>query len=168
MQPKHLLCSQILKSKIPKSMYKLPKLGEYDGKGDLDKSMQLINKLNYYGVDEASKCKSLALMLVGSARLWINGLHYSCIKSWIGFHYRFTAYFTAQKRQPVTISSLSSIMQGSRESLWLYIYWLTQVSIEVGGTKEISNVGSSKMASYVINPSAWSWERKRGKILNRC
>lgn len=97
MQPTHLLCSQILQSKIPKSMYKLPKLGEYDGKGDLDKNMQLISKLNYYGADEASKFKSLALMLVSPARLWINGLRYSCIKSWIGFHYRLTAYFTVEK-----------------------------------------------------------------------
>lgn len=60
-------------------MHKLPKLGEYNGKGDHDKNMQLISKLNYYGADEASRYKSLTLMLVGPARLLFNGLRYSFI-----------------------------------------------------------------------------------------
>lgn len=35
-QPKHPVSVQILENKIPKSLGKLPKLTNYDGKGDLD------------------------------------------------------------------------------------------------------------------------------------
>lgn len=41
-------------------MEKLPKLGEYNGKGDLDELMLLVNdQLNYFSVEEASKAISL-------------------------------------------------------------------------------------------------------------
>lgn len=53
---KHPLCSRILESKIPKSMQKPTKLGEYDGKGDPDEYAKLVNdRINYYSVDDTSK-----------------------------------------------------------------------------------------------------------------
>lgn len=43
---------------------------EYDGKGDMDEHMQLMNDwINYYNTDKASKCKLLALTLVGPISL---------------------------------------------------------------------------------------------------
>lgn len=39
-------------------MEKPPKMGNYDGKGDPDKHMQLVNnRLSYFSVDGVSKCK---------------------------------------------------------------------------------------------------------------
>lgn len=51
------------------------KLCEYDGKGDHDEHVQLVDdRLNYFSTDEASKCKLFTLTLVGLARMWFNGL----------------------------------------------------------------------------------------------
>lgn len=69
-----------LGKEIPKSMKKPPMLGEYNGKGYPDEHMQFINdRLDYYNVDDASKCKLLELMLVIPARLLLKGLLVSCI-----------------------------------------------------------------------------------------
>lgn len=52
-----------------------PKLREYDGKGDSDKHMHLVNDLlNYFDADKASKGKLFAFTLVGPAKFWFNGL----------------------------------------------------------------------------------------------
>lgn len=46
-------------------MQKPTKLGEYDGKGDLDEYVKLVNdRINYYSVDDTSKWKLLELTLV--------------------------------------------------------------------------------------------------------
>lgn len=59
-QPKHPLSIRILKSKIMKYMDKPPKLGDYDGKGDPGKHVQLINDLLiYFSVDNASSMLTL-------------------------------------------------------------------------------------------------------------
>lgn len=62
---KHPLCARTLESKIPKSIEKMPKLGEHDEKGYPGEYVQIVNdRLNYFYVDEASKCKLFALTLV--------------------------------------------------------------------------------------------------------
>lgn len=51
-------------------MQKPPKLEEYNGKGNPDEHVKLVNyRFNYYSADDASKCKMLALTLVGLSRL---------------------------------------------------------------------------------------------------
>lgn len=56
-------------------MEKPPKLCEYDGKEDPYKHLQLISdRVNYFNVNEASKCKLFSLTLVGLVMLWFNGL----------------------------------------------------------------------------------------------
>lgn len=63
-----------------------PKLREYDGNGDLDEHIQLVNeRLNYFNIDEAYKCKLFSLTLVVLTILWFNGLSDGSIKSWINF-----------------------------------------------------------------------------------
>lgn len=55
-QLKHPICINILESNIPKYKEKSPKLSEYNGKGDPDVHVQLINeRLNYLNIDESSK-----------------------------------------------------------------------------------------------------------------
>lgn len=50
-------------------------MGEYDGTGDLDEHMHLLNdRLNYFSVDDPSKCNLFALTLTEPANLWLNGL----------------------------------------------------------------------------------------------
>lgn len=56
-------------------MEKPPKLGKYDGKGDHDEHTYLVNdRMKYFSIDEASKCKLFALTLIALARLLFNGL----------------------------------------------------------------------------------------------
>lgn len=72
---KHPFYAHILDSRILKELGKTPKMNEYNEKGDIDKHMQLINEcLNYFHVEEASKCKLCALNLMISSRLWFNTL----------------------------------------------------------------------------------------------
>lgn len=87
-----LVIRRILESKIPKYMEKTPKLSDYDGKGDLDEHMQLVDdRFSYFGVDDASKCKLFALALVGPACLWFYGLPDKCNNSWTKFQKIFYA-----------------------------------------------------------------------------
>lgn len=63
-------------------MERLSKLGDNDGKGDLDKHVQLINEwLNYYSAEKALKCKLFVLTLVGPSKLWFDSLPDGWIKS---------------------------------------------------------------------------------------
>lgn len=81
-------------------MEKPPKLGEYDGKGDIDEHVQLVNdQLNYFSADEASKCKLFALTLVGSNMIWFNDLSDDYIVSWTDFYERFSMHFIAWKKE---------------------------------------------------------------------
>lgn len=75
MQPKHPLALIILECKILKPMDKPPKMGKYDGKGDPDEHMYLVNDwINYFSIDDTSSCKLFALTLIELTRLWFNGL----------------------------------------------------------------------------------------------
>lgn len=70
MYPKYPLAIRILETWISKTMKKSPKLGNYDGKEDPDEHMQLINdRLNYFSIDDAYKCKIFVLTLIGLARV---------------------------------------------------------------------------------------------------
>lgn len=56
-------------------MVKKPNLSEYDGKGDPDEHMQVVNeRVNYFKANSVSQCNLLAMTLIVSARLCIIGL----------------------------------------------------------------------------------------------
>lgn len=98
-------------------MERLRKLKEYNEKCNPDEHVQLFDEhLNYFHTDEASKCKSLP-----------NG----SIESWIDLYESLNAHFTAQKKQLLTIVSLSGTTHGKKERLWLYINHFTRVEMEV-------------------------------------
>lgn len=118
-------------------MHKPHKLGEYNGKGDHDEHVQLVNdRIKYNNTNNASKFKLSTLTLMRPTRLWFNGIADSWIESWTKFYNWFTANFTTQKRQQVTIVALRSIMQGAKESMWSYIDRFSKVAVEVKGTEE--------------------------------
>lgn len=99
-----------------------PKLNEYNKKGDSNEHVQLVNdRLNYFNIDEAFKCKFFTLTLVGSAMIWFNGLPDRCIESWTYFCKRFTTHFTARKRKLMMVVTLSGIIQGKNYILRSYI-----------------------------------------------
>lgn len=80
--------------RIQKSMEKPHNLSEYNRKGDPYKHTQLVNDwMNYYSIDEASKCKLFALTLVGSTRQCLSGLRDRGIESWMDFYERLIANF---------------------------------------------------------------------------
>lgn len=113
-------------------MEKPPNLGECNGKWDLDKHVQLAyDQLNYFSVDEDSKWKLFALTLVGPTKIWFNGMSGRSIESWMNFYKRFSAYFITQKRHHVTVTNLSGIVQGKKESMRSYIGRFAQVTVEV-------------------------------------
>lgn len=111
------------------------KLGGFNGKGDPIKHAQLVNnRLNYFSIDDASKCNLFAETLIGPARLWFNGLPDESITSYMGFCERFSTCFTTRKRWSLSESYLSGIFRGNKESLWSYIDWFIQVDVEVKGS----------------------------------
>lgn len=110
-QPKHPLLVRILERKVPKSMEKLPRRGHYKDKMDFDEHMQLMNdQLSYFSTNDPYKSKLFTLTLLGPIWLWLNGLSDESIHFWAYFCERFSAYFTSQKRLPVTEASLSEII----------------------------------------------------------
>lgn len=121
-------------------MKKSTKLREYEGKGDPDEHVQLVNDwMNYFSTDKASKCKLFALTLVGPSKMWRNGLSDGSIESWVDFYEWFFVHFTSRKKQLLTIDFLSGIIQGKEKSLWSYINCFMQVDVEVQGAKEGMN-----------------------------
>lgn len=57
-------------------------LNDYDGKGDSNDHMQLVDdRLSCFNTDDTSKCKLFALTLVGLIQLWFNCLPHGCIYS---------------------------------------------------------------------------------------
>lgn len=98
-QLKHLLSVRIIKSKITKSFEKPSKPGEYNGNGDYDKHVQLINnRLSYFRVDDVLKCKFFVFTLIGPPRLWFNGLPDESINSWVDICESFFVHFTTHKK----------------------------------------------------------------------
>lgn len=69
-QLKHPPSIQILETRIPRFMEKPIKLVDYDGKRDPDEHVQLVDeRLSYFSVDNAYKCKLFTLTLIGKSRL---------------------------------------------------------------------------------------------------
>lgn len=124
--------------------------------------MQLINdRLNYFSVDEVSKCKLFKLTLVGSARLWFNGMSDVSIKSQTDFCEQFSIHFTAYKRKHVRVATLNGIVQGKKERLRSYIDHFTQVVVEVEGAEESLKCWIFKNGLLCNHPFRLKIERKK-------
>lgn len=76
-------------------MKKPPKIWEYDGKGDHDEHIQLVNdRMNYFSNDKASNWKFFVLTLFNSTKMYFNGLPDESIQSWTNFCEWFSVHFT--------------------------------------------------------------------------
>lgn len=63
-------------------MEKPPKTSEYNKKGIPDDHVQLVNdRLNYFNVEESSKCNMFIINLVGQTKLWFNAFPDRSIES---------------------------------------------------------------------------------------
>lgn len=123
-----------LESNILKYMEKSPKLSDYDGKGDPDEHVQLVNdRMSYFSIDNAPKCKLFMLTQVDLTLLWFNGLPDRSIDSWAEFRVRFSAYFVARKQGSIIKTALRGTIQGRKDILWPYIDRFKHVSVEVKG-----------------------------------
>lgn len=77
-------------------MEKPSRLTDYDGKGDPDEHVQVMdNWLSYFSIDDAFKCNLFALNLFEPSRLWFNVLPDGCINYWEEFYKRLSTPFTA-------------------------------------------------------------------------
>jgi hypothetical protein len=118
---------------------KPPKLETYDGTTDPDEHLEHIDiVLDYYQARGATKCRLFVLTLKGAAMSWFKGLDDNSFDLWRELCRAFSSHFTARKRQPKTVTSLNSIIQGKEETLRDYIERFTRESIEVKGTNDIS------------------------------
>ncbi|MCI45778.1 hypothetical protein A2U01_0067017, partial [Trifolium medium] len=68
---------------------------------------------------------------------WFKGLEDNSIDSWRELCRAFSSHFTARKRQPKTMASLSNIVQGKEESLRDYIERFTREAIEIKGAHDM-------------------------------
>lgn len=128
---------------IPESMVKPPKLVKYDRKRNPDEHVELLNdRVNYFSINGASKCKYFTLTLIGPSKLWFNGLTNGSITSWMDFCGRYYAYFIVHKRQTTTKTALSGIVQGKKENLLSYIDQFTQVIVKFRELETTISIGS--------------------------
>jgi hypothetical protein len=130
---------RILRFQISIALEKATKLETYDGTTDPDEHLEHIDiVLDYYQARGATKCRLFVLTLRGAAMSWFKGLDDNSFDLWRELCRAFSSHFTARKRQPKTVTSLNSIIQGKEETLRDYIERFTRESIEVKGTNDIS------------------------------
>lgn len=146
-QQKHQLCTRISEIKVPKSMGKSPKLGEYDGKGDPYKQVQLVNdRINYFSIDEASKCKLFALTLVHPTMLWFIGP--SDEEHWMVDWFIWMVFYALYYVEEIVGDRLYLERFHTKTKL---LRWKEQT--------KVWSVGSSRINFYVITPLDWILER---------
>ncbi|MCH88341.1 hypothetical protein A2U01_0009225, partial [Trifolium medium] len=104
----------------------------------------------------ATKCRLFVLTLKGPAMTWFKGLEDDSIDSWRELCRAFSSHFTARKRQPKTMVSLSNIIQGKEESLRDYIERFTREAIEIKGAHD-------KLKCYIFEKGLWNDTKKDEK-----
>lgn len=98
-------------------MEKPPKLREYDGKGDLNKHIQLFNdRINYFSVNKAYKSKLFLLPMVGPSTMvqWPSKGEHGIMMNFCKW---FSLDFTVGKRMSVMVSVLSRIVKGKKKTM---------------------------------------------------
>lgn len=68
------------------------------------------DRMSYFNVDDAPKCKLFALTLIWPTQLWFNGLPDGNINSGVEIHEIFSMQFIARKKQHLINDSLSGNM----------------------------------------------------------
>jgi hypothetical protein len=66
-----------------------------------------------------------------TAMTWFKALPEGSIDSWKTLCKKFTSHFTSRRKQPKTVSVLSAIVQGKKETLREYIERFTRTAVDV-------------------------------------
>jgi hypothetical protein len=88
---------------------------------------------------------------------WFKGLEDNSIDIWGELHRAFSSHFTACKRQPKTVASLSNIIQGKEETLRDCIERFTREDIEV-------KVTNDKLKCYIFEKGLRSDTKFKEKL----
>ncbi|XP_073137462.1 uncharacterized protein [Henckelia pumila] len=122
---------EILDADLPKQ-FKLPHVGEYDGKGDPEDHLaRFENAALLHKYSDQIKCRSFLTTLIGPAQQWFNILHPGEIKEFKDFSKSFLHHFASSKKHPTTTFSLFAIKQREHENLRTYIRRFSALALEV-------------------------------------
>ncbi|XP_073133415.1 uncharacterized protein [Henckelia pumila] len=122
---------EILDADLPKQ-FKLPHVGEYDGKGDPEDHLACFeNAALLHKYSDQIKCRAFLTTLIGPAQQWLNMLRSGEIKEFKDFSKSFVHHFASSKKHPTTTFSLFAIKQREHENLRAYIRRFSALALEV-------------------------------------
>ncbi|XP_073121675.1 uncharacterized protein [Henckelia pumila] len=122
---------EILDADLPKK-FKLPHVGEYDGKGDPEEHLaRFENAALLHKYSDPIKCRAFLTTLIGPAQQWFNTLRAGEIKEFKDFSKSFLHHFASSKKHPTTTFSLFAIKQREHENLRAYIRRFSALALEV-------------------------------------
>ncbi|XP_073151889.1 uncharacterized protein [Henckelia pumila] len=122
---------EILEADLPKK-FKLPHVGEYDGKGDPEDHLaRFENAALLHKYFDQIKCRSFLTTLIGPAQQWFNMLRPGEIKEFKDFIKSFLHHFASSKKHPTTTFSLFAIKQREHENFRAYICRFSALALEV-------------------------------------
>ncbi|XP_073127795.1 uncharacterized protein [Henckelia pumila] len=122
---------EILDADFPKQ-FKLPHVGEYDGKGDPEDHLaRFENAALLHKYSDQIKCRAFLTTLIGPAQQWFNMLRFGEIKEFKDFSKSFMHHFASSKKHPTTTFSLFAIKQREHENLRAYIRRFSALALEV-------------------------------------
>ncbi|XP_073154026.1 uncharacterized protein [Henckelia pumila] len=129
---KHLRKKQeILDADLP-NHFKLPHVGEYEGKGDPEEHLaRFENAALLHKYSDQIKCRSFLTTLIGPAQQWFNMLRPGEIKEFKDFSKSFLHHFASRKKRPNTTFSLFAIKKREHENLRAYIRTFSALALEV-------------------------------------
>ncbi|XP_073152933.1 uncharacterized protein [Henckelia pumila] len=108
---------EILDADLPKQ-FKLPHVGEYDGKGDPEENLaRFENVALLHKYSDQIKCRDFLTTLIGPSQQWFNTLCPGEIKEFKDFSKSFLHHFASSKKHPTTTFSLFAIKQREHENL---------------------------------------------------
>ncbi|XP_073122494.1 uncharacterized protein [Henckelia pumila] len=122
---------EILDANLPKQ-FKLPHVGEYDGKGDPEEHLaRFENAALLHKYSDQIKCRAFLTTLIGPAQRWFNTLRPGEIKEFKDFSKSFLHHFASSKKRPTTTFNLFAIKQHEHEDLRAYIRRFSALALEV-------------------------------------
>ncbi|XP_073152298.1 uncharacterized protein [Henckelia pumila] len=122
---------EILDADLPKQ-FKLPHVGEYDGKGDPEDHLaRFENAALLHKYSDQIKCRAFLTTLIGPAQQWFNMLRPREIKEFKDFSKSFLYHFASSKKHPTTTFSLFAIKQREHENLRAYIRRFSALALKV-------------------------------------
>ncbi|XP_073153808.1 uncharacterized protein [Henckelia pumila] len=122
---------EILDANLP-NHFKLPHVGEYDGKGDPEEHLaRFENAALLHKYSDQIKCRAFLTTLIGPSQKWFNMLRPGEIKEFKDFSISFLHHFASSKKHPTTTFTLFATKQREHENLRAYIRRFSALALEV-------------------------------------